>query len=133
MAMAACSAAMSAIGGGAGGGVSISVGGGASAASSGGSVRRVMNMDDMVSQAKTGAAIATTAALSLSPMGTLAKAAGVAASAARKAVSTGSSKESSSGGTTVQNFTQNNYSPKSLDRTTLYRNTKNLFSQLKGG
>ena len=54
-------------------------------------------------------------------------------SAARKAVSTGSSKESSSGGTTVQNFTQNNYSPKSLDRTTLYRNTKNLFSQLKGG
>lgn len=133
MAMAAYSAAMSAIGGGAGGGVSISVGGGASAASSGGSVRRVMNMDDMVSQAKTGAAIATTAALSLSPMGTLAKAAGVAASAARKAVSTGSSKESSSGGTTVQNFTQNNYSPKSLDRTTLYRNTKNLFSQLKGG
>lgn len=133
MAMAAYSAAMSAIGGGAGGGVSISVGGGASAASSGGSVRRVMNMDDMVSQAKTGAAIAMTAALSLSPMGTLAKAAGVAASAARKAVSTGSSKESSSGGTTVQNFTQNNYSPKSLDRTTLYRNTKNLFSQLKGG
>jgi len=133
MAMAAYSAAMSAIGGGAGGGVSISVGGGASAASSGGSVRRAMNMDDMVSQAKTGAAIATTAALSLSPMGTLAKAAGVAASAARKAVSTGSSKESSSGGTTVQNFTQNNYSPKSLDRTTLYRNTKNLFSQLKGG
>ena len=124
---------MSAIGGGAGGGVSISVGGGASAASSGGSVRRVMNMDDMVSHAKTGDAIATTAALSLSPMGTLAKAAGVAASAARKAVSTGSSKESSSGGTTVQNFTQNNYSPKSLDRTTLYRNTKNLFSQLKGG
>ena len=133
MAMAAYSAAMSAIGGGAGGGVSISVGGGASAASSGGSVRRVMNMDDMVSHAKTGDAIATTAALSLSPMGTLAKAAGVAASAARKAVSTGSSKESSSGGTTVQNFTQNNYSPKSLDRTTLYRNTKNLFSQLKGG
>lgn len=133
MAMAAYSAAMSAIGGGTGGGVSISVGGGASAASSGGSVRRVMNMDDMVSQAKTGAAIATTAALSLSPMGTLAKAAGVAASAARKAVSTGSSKESSSGGTTVQNFTQNNYSPKSLDRTTIYRNTKNLFSQLKGG
>lgn len=133
MAMAAYSAAMSAIGGGTGGGVSISVGGGASAASSGGSVRRVMNMDDMVSQAKTGAAIATAAALSLSPMGTLAKAAGVAASAARKAVSTGSSKESSSGGTTVQNFTQNNYSPKSLDRTTLYRNTKNLFSQLKGG
>lgn len=133
MAMAAYSAAMSAIGGGTGGGVSISVGGGASAASSGGSVRRVMNMDDMVSQAKTGAAIATTAALSLSPMGTLAKAAGVAASAARKAVSTGSSKESSSSGTTVQNFTQNNYSPKSLDRTTIYRNTKNLFSQLKGG
>ena len=134
MAMAAYSAAMSAIGGGGtGGGVSISVGGGASTASAGGSVRRVMNMDDMVSQAKTGAAIATTAALSLSPMGTLAKAAGVAASAARKAVSTGSSKESSSSGTTVQNFTQNNYSPKSLDRTTIYRNTKNLFSQLKGG
>lgn len=133
MAMAAYSAAMSAIGGGTGGGVSISVGGGASAASSGGSVRRVMNMDDMVSKAKTGATIATTAALSLSPMGTLAKAAGVAASAARKAVSTGSSKESSSSGATVQNFTQNNYSPKSLDRTTIYRNTKNLFSQLKGG
>lgn len=133
MAIAAYSAAMSAIGGGTGGGVSISVGGGASAASSGGSVRRVMNMDDMVSKAKTGATIATTAALSLSPMGTLAKAAGVAASAARKAVSTGSSKESSSSGATVQNFTQNNYSPKSLDRTTIYRNTKNLFSQLKGG
>lgn len=134
MAVAAYSAAMSAIGGGSsGGGVSISVGGGASAASSGGSVRRVMNMDDMVSSAKTGAALTTTAALSLSPMGTLARAASVAASAARKVASTGSSKESSSGGTTVQNFTQNNCSPKSLDRTTIYRNTKNLFSQLKGG
>lgn len=134
MAVAAYSAAMSAIGGGnSGGGISISVGGGASAASSGGSVRRVMNMDDMVSSAKAGTALTTTAALSLSPMGTLARAASVAASAARKVASTGSSKESASRGTTVQNFTQNNYSPKSLDRTTIYRNTKNLFSQLKGG
>lgn len=30
------------------------------------------------------------------------------------------------------NFTQNNYSPKALDRYTIYRNTKNQISQLKG-
>lgn len=32
----------------------------------------------------------------------------------------------------VQNFTQNNYSPKALDRLTIYRQSKTLFAQVKG-
>ena len=133
MAIAAYSAAMSAIGGGGSGGVSVSVGA-SSGGSSSGSARMVLNMDDQVSQVKAGASIATGAVLTLSPVGSLLQAASIAASAAKKAASSSESrKESGSGGTTVNNFTQNNYSPKSLDRTTIYRNTKNLFSQLKGG
>jgi hypothetical protein len=133
MAIAAYSAAMSAIGGGGSGGISVSVGA-SSGGSSGGSTRRVLNMDDQVSRVKAGASIATGAVLTLSPVGSLLQAASIAASAAKKAASSSESrKESGSGGTTVNNFTQNNYSPKSLDRTTIYRNTKNLFSQLKGG
>jgi len=36
-------------------------------------------------------------------------------------------------GQTVVNFTQNNYSPKALSRTEIYRQTNNQFAQLKGG
>ena len=132
MAAAAYAAAMSAIGGSGGGGISISVGGGGSAARSGGSVRRVMSMDDMVASVRSGG-IAAPAAFSLSPVGSLNRAASVAASSTQRSTPVSGTRESTPRPTTVQNFTQNNYSPKSLDRTTIYRNTKNLFSQLKGG
>ena len=37
------------------------------------------------------------------------------------------------GKTVVQNFTQNNYSPKALSRSEIYRDTKNLFATMKRG
>lgn len=135
MAAAAYAAAMSEFDGrGSGGGISITTvaGGPGGAVAYSGSVRRVMNMDDMVASVRSGG-IAAPAAFRLSPMGSLNRAASVAASSAQRSTPVSGTRESTPRPTTVQNFTQNNYSPKSLDRTTIYRNTKNLFSQLKGG
>lgn len=135
MAAAAYQAAMSAIGGG-----GISITGGASVGvsayadrgnGSGGSTSRVLDLDTAVSAVKNGLNLAGTV-LGFTPGGTIAKVAAAAASAASKAAQSSGAKASGPSESTSYSFTQINQSPKALDRTTIYRNTNNLFSQLKG-
>lgn len=55
-----------------------------------------------------------------------------AVNAANEAKLSGNTNSEQASGAPVYNFTQNNYSPKALDRIAIYRQTNNQFSQLKG-
>lgn len=94
-------------------------------------IRPVLDMTDIQNGSKALDAMLTTNR-GLTLTGTINRA-NITASRMRQTINKPSSGESrKEDGTTNYNFTQNNYSPKALSRVDIYRNSKNLFSQMKG-